>query len=548
MRVPLNLLTINSPDQLAELLGVTYAQLASTVFRTSSSPKYRSFDIPKKSGGVRRIKAPNSRLKQLQRSLTDELYRVHRPHRECAHGFVRGCNIRTNAAPHVGTRYLLNLDLEDYFGSINFGRVYGLFKAPPFRYTSALAAVVANICCDANSLPQGAPTSPVIANMLSSRLDVRLSALARSHRSNYTRYADDISFSFYVPRSLLPRGIVHVDGEAVSLGDDLLSIIEDEGFRPNMSKVRLASRASHMEVTGITVNEFPNVKREYLRQIGSMLYAWERWGHDCAQHDFDRYYDPLRGHRKGAVDIEEVLRGRLNFVRTVRGGRANVYNRLAARFNDLISDTPPLPILDTRTPMEKAEEQLWVIEANEWKGTGVRIVGDMVLTCAHVVLDADGAFRNQVVAFKPTDAIRDDYLLIPLAADGDLDLAAFEFGGARTPILDDSPVAFSLGMPWPEQQVRMLGMPNYQPGDPFHTENTSITRTRSGERLEYFDVGATVLKGMSGGAVLDTSANLVGIIAEHTLSNGGGSNRAIAVGSVVSFLRKHGLASRAGLG
>jgi len=542
-----SLLTISDRHDLADLLGVTYAQLTGTVFIAPPAKKYRYFAIAKKTGGFRTIKAPRPRLKQLQRALSDELYRVHRPHTEAAHGFAKDRSILSNAAPHVGSRYLLNVDLEDYFGSINFGRVLGLFMAPPFRYSQGLAAIIANICCDANSLPQGAPTSPVIANMLSSRLDVRLSALAHSKRANYTRYADDITFSFFGPRALLPEEIVEVDGETVTLGGDLMRIIEEEGFRPNYRKVRLASRCSRMEVTGITVNEFPNVRRDYVRQIGSMLYAWKKHGHDKAQDYFDRIYDPKRGRRSSSVDIEDVLRGRLAFLRSVRAGRGDVYNKLARRFNDVIEpNSRPLPLLDVRTPHQKAEDDVWVIATDRPRGTGVRIVGNLVITCAHVVRGNDGSISNPVLAFKPTENQREDYLLNVIAVDPEFDLAICEFTGIRMPLLQGNGIAISSARPQTQQRVHLIGMPDYECGDPFHCEDSIITRTRLTAPKEHFDVGATILQGMSGGPVLDINAALLGIIAEH-VTNGRGNNRVIAVGSVRRFLRAQGFGERTGL-
>lgn len=176
----------------AALLEVDYKRLIYHLHKVPPTKKYTVFTIPKKSGPARQIAAPISPLKILQKKLCFILSSVVDP-KHSVHGFVRGRNIRTNALVHAGKKYIFSIDLEDFFPSINFGRVRGLFMGPPFRLNAKVATILAQICTFNNSLPQGAPTSPVVSNLLCRKMDQQLNRLARNYRCDYSRYADDIT-------------------------------------------------------------------------------------------------------------------------------------------------------------------------------------------------------------------------------------------------------------------------------------------------------------------------------------------------------------------
>jgi RNA-directed DNA polymerase len=190
-------------DDLARLLGFTPSGLSYVLYKVPSPSKYKSFDIAKRSGGKRRIKAPQPVLALLQRRLAnllydclDELQKAVPARRSLAHGFDRKRDIITNASLHKRRRYVLNLDLEDFFPSINFGRVRGFFlKDKHFAVHPKVATIIAQIACDENELPQGSPCSPVISNLVGHLLDARLARLAKAYKCTYSRYVDDITFS-----------------------------------------------------------------------------------------------------------------------------------------------------------------------------------------------------------------------------------------------------------------------------------------------------------------------------------------------------------------
>jgi RNA-directed DNA polymerase len=256
-------LALKSPRDVANLLDYTYAGL---VYQLHKPKKYNTFSIPKKSGGVRLINSPSRTLKYIQRRLNEVLQNVYTP-KPVVYGFTIGKNIVNNADKHKKKNWVFNIDLENFFPSINFGRVRGMFMGKPYNLPADVATILAIICCfkdeSHDELPQGAPTSPVISNMLCAQMDSQLQDLAWKHRCFYTRYADDITFSTTLPK--LPGEIATVNAALlVELGQDLSKIINKNGFEINNNKIRAFANYQRQEVTGLTVNKSPNVRRKYV--------------------------------------------------------------------------------------------------------------------------------------------------------------------------------------------------------------------------------------------------------------------------------------------
>ena len=273
--------------------------------------RYRTFQIPKRTRGeVRTIKSPDRGLLRLQRLLLSCLTAAFTTSHPASHGFVPGRSVLTNAQPHVGHRFVLNLDLRDFFPSTTIGRVAAVLQLPPFGLSKEGAYLIANLCCDQGCLPQGAPTSPLLTNAVCQRLDRRLQQLAARHRCTYTRYADDLTFSCNRP---VFRDQFHLE---------LNTIITTEGYQQNEQKQRLQTPESRQEVTGIIVNERPNVPREYVRQIRAMLHNWETRGYEAATTTLRQYYPTSKAHARhqgNVPKLERVLSGKIAFLGMVRG-------------------------------------------------------------------------------------------------------------------------------------------------------------------------------------------------------------------------------------
>ncbi|WP_370677082.1 retron Ec67 family RNA-directed DNA polymerase/endonuclease [Pleomorphomonas sp. PLEO] len=265
-------------NELAALLGFKPSALTSIIYQTPLENRYTIFEIDKKSGGKRIIKAPTPKLKKLQTHLSHLLYQCldeierERGEKPLSFGFRRDLWIADNAACHKGRRWVLNLDLKDFFPSFNFGRVRGFFlKDKFFKLQPQVATTIAQIACDGVALPQGSPCSPVVSELIARILDMRLVWLAKKYRVTYTRYADDITFS--TSQKDFPAGVAFRDVQDTALwilSDELLTKITGCGFEVNPEKTRMQFRGSRQSVTGLTVNKKVNVSSEYYRRARAM--------------------------------------------------------------------------------------------------------------------------------------------------------------------------------------------------------------------------------------------------------------------------------------
>jgi retron-type reverse transcriptase len=401
--------------------------------------KYVNFEIPKKTGGKRTITAPDKFLKKIQRRI-NLLLTLFFESKPASHGFIEGRSIVTNAKIHVGKKYVLNVDLKDFFPSIHFGRIKAVLQLPIFgssenknyfiefgdnkyvqlfrelkekldvasitemfqqagvtekelidkksfleisisngtaklvgksndiaeedcsffieiiekkdvRFFSALknlknngvkvtitdtkvpfglkpefAQIISNFCCFESKLPQGAPTSPIITNIVSQRLDYKLVKLAKEYHCFYTRYADDITFSCDKNRfkeEFLKK---------------LEEIIKTEGFIINEKKSRIQNKVVRQVVTGITVNEKLNLPRSYVHKVRAAIHNWEKQGYDNANAKFASFYPQEKGflRNKTIPPMESVLNGKILFYGMVRGKEDKIYLKYKSKLEELL--------------------------------------------------------------------------------------------------------------------------------------------------------------------------------------------------------------------
>ena len=281
---------------------------------------YRQVILKKKNGGDRHIDIPSPQLKKIQSRLNEYLQDVYWE-KKSVHGFLRDRSIITNASPHKRKKNILNIDLKDFFPSIHFGRVFGLFKKAPYNLPPEAAKVLAQIACNERHLVQGSPCSPIISNMICSKLDRDLEKFASKYKIFYTRYADDITFSTNM--NSFPKDVCTVAGvNSVSLSDELNSIITQNGFEINNDKLRHYDRASRQEVTGLVVNQFVNVPRTFIRNTRSMLHKWETNGIENASKEYIDKYKKFNS-KTSSVNFYKALLGKLNFIYDVRKSVVN---------------------------------------------------------------------------------------------------------------------------------------------------------------------------------------------------------------------------------
>lgn len=283
---------------LAAFLGIEYKELTYVLYSRRVENLYQSFEIPKKNGEMRCISAPQEPLKHVQRLLAKRLMAVQEENylksNAIVHGFTRKRGIITNGKSHRNKRFVLNIDLEDFFDSFHFGRVKGYFqKNQFFMLPEEVAACIANIACYNGKLPQGAPSSPVITNLICAILDRRLAAIAKKFRLTYTRYADDLTFSTN------SKVFLEKKDELLS---EVYAVIEKSGFKVNHNKTRISYRDSRQEVTGLVVNNKISVKREYYKKTRSML---------------DHLYRGIPVEHNGVELTQQQIEGRLAFINQI---------------------------------------------------------------------------------------------------------------------------------------------------------------------------------------------------------------------------------------
>lgn len=295
---------------------------------------YKSFKIPKKSGGFREISAPQKLLKSLL-SCTNKLLQSFYEGPEFVTGFVPGKCVVDNAERHIRMNYVFNTDLKDFFPSINKSRVWATLKCPPFNFNKTIANAIAGLCCtemviDEEKkwvLPQGSPCSPILTNIVCRNLDRQLHRLAKKYHLHYSRYADDITFSSN-------RNVFQKDGD---FQQELIKVITAHHFSINEKKTRLQKKGHRQEVTGLVVSDRVNVAREYVRGLDNLLYIWEKYGEDEAYSKFLTHYTPKQNLHTHIPNMRAVIRGKLQYLKMVKGEDNEVWRKLQRRFNNLTS-------------------------------------------------------------------------------------------------------------------------------------------------------------------------------------------------------------------
>jgi hypothetical protein len=314
-----NLPKLANVESIARLVGVDVPVELTKLMRAGCGPGsgYVEFEVPKAKGGTRRIAAPRAPLRKVQRAILDQILSKIPMHDAC-HGFVAGRSTVTNARPHRGAAIVVKLDLKDFFPTVHYRRVKGLFQF--LGYGEAVAGTLAGLTTYRPKLdngnvvwpgvlPQGAPTSPALANLACRRLDRRLARLAEKYGATYTRYADDLTFSFATtPDVRVGRFLWWVD-----------AICEQEGFLERADKRRILRNKHQQRVTGLVVNAGVNVPRVDRRRFRAILHNCKKMGVAAqarGRDDFEAYLagyaayvnmvDPVLG-KKWMADVEALL-------------------------------------------------------------------------------------------------------------------------------------------------------------------------------------------------------------------------------------------------
>lgn len=481
---------------------------------------YTRFDIAKGKGKTRAIHAPNERLKHLQRRialLLDQLYRVRNP----VHGFVPGKSVKTNAQAHLRRRFLLNLDLADFFPSITENRVAGVLRF--LGISERVADIITRLCCHGGHLPQGAPTSPVLSNMICFRMDKELMAVAKGARCIYTRYADDITFSSHQPMTALFEGPVPPTGQ---FSPDLLAssfhlAIVSNGFGLNPSKAHYADRHSRKTVTGLKVNELLNVDRRYVRNLRAALHSVETLGLEDAQKKFIDEHG-------GRSNLVAHLEGKISWLRYIRGQTDPVFRSVALRFN---KSFPDRTIAVVPTSDELRDRSVWILDnvhneqGDYLQGTAFFLKGVGLVTAAHCV---EGA--KEVEVFHPSKRAN-MFTATVMKVDDDRDLAILSHTIPQTEFfeLELSPRPAATG-----DATVAVGYPGFGPGDSLNVREGKVQSLAVRPEKRLIEVSQKLTQGMSGGPLLDSANGVIGVI--HKGGPGEGRDFAVNISALVAWL------------
>ena len=323
--------------------------------------RYSSFTIKKKSGSTRTIHAPAKGLKAIQRCLNVIFQSIYKPH-DAAFGFLNEKSIVDNARIHASSYYVFNIDLKDFFPSIDQARVWKCLQLQPFNLNDKtdkndtpsnrlmLANIIAALCCTEmevermtaegnwvkvkkNVLPQGAPTSPILTNVICQKLDFLFTGVAKRFGLRYSRYADDITFS----------SLHNVYQKDSYFNKEIYRIVHQQGFHIKESKVRLQKSGYRQEVTGLVVNDQVNVKRRYIKELRKWLYMWETYGYEKAYSFF--LSDYIRSKTNAPITLPgmaNVIKGKLNYLSMVKGIKNDLLIKLQNRLNKLEAELNPI--------------------------------------------------------------------------------------------------------------------------------------------------------------------------------------------------------------
>lgn len=275
---------------------------------------YRDYYIRKKSGGTRLIEAPDVMLKEAQRWIYINVLCKENAVQDCVHGFMpsficgdRNRDIVTNAIPHSGHDWLINIDLKDFFHTVKLEKVKGYFET--LGYTDEVTKTLIALCTRKGRLPQGAPTSPMLSNIIALQLDKEMLMFCKPRGITYTRYADDMTLS--------------ANGD-VTMPDlkDIYTIIYKQGFLVNRRKTKVRHAGCRQEVTGLTVTTGVHVPKKYRKEVWRELYFCKKFG----------VYEHLKTKNTGKGLYKDWLRGRIMFIRHVD---PSCENKMLETFNEL---------------------------------------------------------------------------------------------------------------------------------------------------------------------------------------------------------------------
>lgn len=510
----------NTRQDIADAIGIKDISLRYFLFKVKPENMYHEFYINKRNGEKRIISAPNKQLRNIQRKLVSFLETLYDT-KICVYGFAKGKSIVNNATIHTKQQHILNIDLKDFFSQIHFGRVRGLFMKPPYCFGKEAATTIAQIACYKGKLPQGAPSSPIISNMICAPLDNQIMHLAKQYKFYYTRYADDITIS--TNKRSFDRAIVYTNNGSIVLGNSLTEVINRNSFVINESKITLRTHFNRQEVTGLIVNKFPNVRRKYIKELRAMLFNAQKDGLIAsANAHIDKHkLDPnpkIASLKKDDDKLKlwylEILNGKIQFIKQVKGKYSGTYISFANKLNKISQAEIGYELLNTSSELfDYLKDRVFLIEHESDKdyiqGSGFILRDIGLFTSWHVtendvnyqVFKIDNGKEKILDIFKPINLIKEDK---------DIDYAVY-----KCKYCNDCNYYFDYNDNFDLKigdKVFIAGFPDHCDGNSISFQKCSIMSKKRFHNSDFYTVSGRIVHGASGGAVFDENRKIIGLI------------------------------------
>ena len=497
---------LQTRQDVANFFNIKDCQLRYILYGTNPDSLYVHISIPKRSGDYRNIYSPCQKLKHLQQIILKELEKQYIP-KKCTYGFIKGKDYIQNAKYHLNKKIILNIDLQDYFTQIHFGRVQGILMAKPYCLGREAAMVIAQICCYKGFLPQGAPTSPILANMVTSCLDTKLIKLAKKYKFSYSRYADDITFSSF--RSSFPRELITFQNNELIIGEELNSILNSSKFIINPAKVHISRKSNRQEVTGVIINKKPNIRRVNLNELRIVFYKINVEGiYQTAKnyiiinkYKYTKHINNIDNEEYICNIFEAILRGKINHIRNVCGKYNAYYIMYAKKFNICFQHKPFL-VNEEEDLIKSFHKYVYIVESSFSQGTCFLAKGYGIITCAHVIED-DNVYKIFNHNYEEFHRFLSNQINIK---DDNIDYACVNYPNDDGLKISECPT-YETG-----KKVTIIGYPAYNKGDSIYIESCRITGKKSFQKQSLVSVSGRIIHGASGGVVLDERKEVIGVI------------------------------------
>ena len=498
---------IRDIDKFCEYIGINLQRLKKLIYCASKGYLYVCFEVYKKNGSARVICAPIKELKRIQRRIYEYLKTLYCA-KDCSYGFEIGKNNILNAEKHKKHRYLLNIDLKDMFSQITVNRIKGMLVNGPYNLDEDVAKAISMITCCKGILPQGAPTSPILSNMILKMLDTKLIQYSMRYKLYYTRYADDLTFS---SNQDIAKIVFANYPKSLDLSDELQEIFNNSRFIVNSKKTKYYAYYRRQEVTGIIVNKKLNIAKEKRKELRLLLYLCKKFGViSTAKRYFEK--NKIRVYYSCDKEIEKkfskIMYGKINYFVNVKGNLDSIGIKFREQYNEIFNAKLKFNLESLKTERNIILNSIVIIESDDIIGTGFLLKGIGIITAFHVLYTGKEILRNNICVLykdKKINLFEKDII----SKNPSFDYAVINNNDIDSDIVGlGYKIGYGLG-----DKIIYAGYPDYCKGDDIYMANAIVTSLNKKTIVGNVTlIDNDIFQGMSGGPVLNNSMEVIGYI------------------------------------